>query len=289
MGANPNEPFIVQPAAPTAPKRPRSRRRMALLGCGGLLGALLFCTLLSAILSAGRGDRTPTAPAVASTPAGTVVAAAPAAPTTDMPTAQAAAAPPTAAAIAIAPTETTQPPTATSAPPTATPRPERPTPTEKPPTPTPTPRPTPTEKPPTPTPTPRPGIGQAVGVKNWDLAVRATERPGKELVWSQFGNKDLAAGTWFVVVVDMKNTGDRNFNVNAHDFELKTAAGATYSVSTILGAYTYSEYKGAQRLGGQVPPGVTVRYYIPFDIAPDATGLTLTFKQDKRPTFDLGE
>ncbi len=115
------------------------------------------------------------------------------------------------------------------------------------------------------------------------------DRPGKELVWSQYGNKSQAAGEWLVVAVEMKNTGDRNFGVNTHDFELKTATGATYNVSSDLGAYGYSETKGGQRIGGQVPPGVTVRYHVVFDIAPDATGLAFTFKQDKRPTFDLGQ
>ncbi len=206
---------------------------------------------------------TPTALAAASTPAGTSI---PVVGTT--PTTVAAAAVTTVAAAAVVN-------------PTETPKSEKPTPTPKPDTPTPTP------KAPTPTATPRPSVGQTVSVKNWDITVKSADRLGKELVWSQYGNKSQAAGEWLVVLVEMKNTGDRNFGVNTHDFELKTAAGATYTVSSDLGAYTYSEAKGGQRIGGQVPPGVAVHYHIVFDVAPDATGLTFTFKQDKRPTFDL--
>ncbi len=114
--------------------------------------------------------------------------------------------------------------------------------------------------------------GQTANVRNWDLAVKDVERPGKDLVWSQVGNKSQAAGEWLVVIVEMKNTGNRNFGVNNHDFELRTAGGAVYNVSSDIGAYSYSETKGGQRIGGQVPPGVVVRYYIP-SMSPSARPL----------------
>jgi len=126
-----------------------------------------------------------------------------------------------------------------------------------------------------------------VSVKNWDLAIQKVETPGKELVWSQFGNKSVAAGTWFVVVVDMKNTGNQNFGVNSSDFELKSG-NVTYKVSDDMGTYSYSELKGGQRVGGQVPPGVNVTYYIVFDVAPNAADLQFIFKQDKKPIFSVG-
>ncbi len=146
---------------------------------------------------------------------------------------------------------------------------------------------------PTNTPNPPPaaakttGLNELVSVKNWDLAIQKVETPGKELLWSQFGNKSTAAGTWFIVVVDMKNTGNQNFGVNNSDFELK-AGTVTYKVSDDLGSYGYSESKGGQRVAGQVPPGVNVTYYVVFDIAPNATDLQFTFKQDKKPVFGVG-
>lgn len=70
-------------------------------------------------------------------------------------------------------------------------------------------------------------------------------------------------------------------------FELK-AGNVTYKVSDGLGTYTYSEFKDGQRVGGQVPPGVNVTYYIAFDVAPNATDLQFTFKQDKKPVFGVG-
>jgi uncharacterized membrane protein len=155
-----------------------------------------------------------------------------------------------------------------------------------------TPRPTNTTVPPTPTRTATAGpqtyaLNQLVSVKNWDLAIQKVETPGKELVWSKFDNKSTAAGTWVVVVVDMKNTGNQNFGVNSSDFELRSG-NSTYKVSDDIGTYGYSEFKGGQRMGGQVPPGVNVTYYIVFDVAPNAADLQFTFKQDKKPVFTVG-
>jgi ABC-type Na+ efflux pump permease subunit len=224
---------------------------------------LLLACVIGAIMTAagGGGSATATPQAAASnpTPVGTSVAA-------GNPTA----ANTTIAAAAVQATATVAPKAA---------------PTEKPAAPTATPKPPPTA---TPTPAPPPGLNQIVSVKNWDLAVAAVERPGKELVWSQYGNKSAAAGTWFIVALDMKNTGNTNFGVNTSDFELNAAGGIKYNVSSDLGSYGYAETKGGQRVGGQVPPGVSVRYYVIFDIAPDATGLTFKFKQDKNPIFTVG-
>lgn len=132
------------------------------------------------------------------------------------------------------------------------------------------------------------GLNELVSVKNWDMAVAGVERPGQELVWSQFGNKSTAAGTWLVVAFDMKNTGNQNFGVNTFDFQLTDAGGATYKFTSDFGAASYSTFKGGQSIGGQVPPGVTVRYSLVFDINPAATGLQLVFNQDTKPKFAIG-
>lgn len=130
-------------------------------------------------------------------------------------------------------------------------------------------------------------LGQTASVKNWDVTAVATDKPGTDLVWSQFGNKEIAAGTWYVVQMKLKNTGNTNFGVNSSDFELKDGSGVTYKTSDKLAAYSYSEFKGGKSISSQVPPGVEVTYYMVYDINPVATGLTMTFKQDKRPTFKL--
>lgn len=247
---NPLQPLPPPPPPPPPPAPPKraSLWRLLGLGCGGLL--VLAC-VFGAIITAANGGGTATA------------------------TPQSAASNPTpvGTSVAAAANQVTATVAAKAAP------------TEKPAAPTATPKPPPTA---TPTPVPPPGLNQIVSVKNWDLAVASVERPGKDLVWSQYGNKSAAAGTWFIVVVDMKNTGNTNFGVNTSDFELNADGGIKYDVSSDYGTTSYGELKGVQRIGGQVPPGVNVRYYVVFDIAPNSTGLTLKFKQDKNPVFAVG-
>lgn len=132
------------------------------------------------------------------------------------------------------------------------------------------------------------GQGQTVKVKNWDVTVTGVERPGTELVWSQYNNKSTAAGTWVIVAVKMKNTGTQNFGVNNSDFEMRASGGTKYNVSSDGGSYSYSKFKNGGQIGGQVPPGVEVTYYIVFDVAPTATELQFVFKQDKNPIFTIG-
>lgn len=132
-------------------------------------------------------------------------------------------------------------------------------------------------------------LNQTVSVPNWNVTATGVEKPGKTITWSQFNNTSTAAGTWVVVAVDMKNTGTQNFGINGHDFQLKDSAGNTYNVSSDVGASSYSTFKGGQQIGGQVPPGTTVRYYISFDVAPSATGLVLQFQQGNKPLINLGQ
>lgn len=132
------------------------------------------------------------------------------------------------------------------------------------------------------------GLNQPASVKNWDVAVVEAERPGTALTWSSSSNTTPAAGTWIVVTVTLTNTGKTNFGVNYTDFELNAAGGVTYKPSTDLGAIAYVTYKGGRPVANPVPPGVTARTYLVFDVNPAATDLRLVFKQDKRPVFALG-
>ncbi len=52
----------------------------------------------------------------------------------------------------------------------------------------------------------------------------------------------------------------------------------------------YPTFKHSQPFGKSVPPGATVTYSIPFDVAGDATGLQFVFAQDPTPpvVFAIG-
>lgn len=130
------------------------------------------------------------------------------------------------------------------------------------------------------------GQGQTASVKNWDVTLTGVERPGKDIVWSQFNNKSTAVGEWVVAAVKLKNTGNQNFGVNTFDFQLE-GGGVTYKVSSDIGALTYGVNKGGQQISGQVPPGSEATIYLPFDVTMGATGLALVFNQDSKPKFTI--
>jgi len=182
---------------------------------------------------------------------------------------------PTAAVAAAAPAPTTAgaPPA-----PTATPAPAKPTAA---------PVPTATPAPP-PTPVPQLKIGDTLEIKNWRVKVLEVQRVPGDLVWSQFGNKTPAIGEWFIVIVELTNTGAENFTLNTWDFELRTAAGATVKHTTEGAAYAYPAFKKMVGLGKQIPPGATVATPLLYDIAKGTQGISLVFAQAKDKPIDVG-
>lgn len=131
------------------------------------------------------------------------------------------------------------------------------------------------------------GLNELVSVRNWDLAIQKVERRGTRLALSQFSNTVVAKGVWFLILVDMKNTGTKNLGVSVADFALRSG-GATYTMLDSPEAFGYSETRGGRRIGDQIPPGTSVTYYTIFDVPTDATDLKLVFKQDTNPVFAVG-
>lgn len=145
--------------------------------------------------------------------------------------------------------------------------------------------------PPTATPRPGPpahGLNELVRIANWEMAVAKVERPGPQLVWSQSGNASTAQGTWLAIAFDLKNIAAQPLAVTAPDFVLSDPEGAIVKTTTDIGGYNYSAFKGGQIVGGAIPPGVTVRYYLVYDVPIAATGLQLVFNQDTKPRFAVG-
>lgn len=129
--------------------------------------------------------------------------------------------------------------------------------------------------------------GQTVRGTSWEVTVTGVERPGKTLVEGQPADLRTARGTWVVVAMRAKNTGDRPMLVKSNLFALHTAAGRTHGVASQTSGYTFA--KGGQPLGAYVPSKTEVTYYLVFDVPPDATGLQFAFRQDDNPIFDLGD
>lgn len=126
------------------------------------------------------------------------------------------------------------------------------------------------------------GLNQPVTVPGWVVTVTKVERPGADLVWSADNNTATATGTWVVVVVTMKKTVNGTDGIASDAFTLRSGQGFTVPVPDDywMTPDYYPTFKHSQPFGKSVPPGATVTYSIPFDVATDATDLRLAFAAD---------
>ena len=127
------------------------------------------------------------------------------------------------------------------------------------------------------------GLNQPVTVKDWIVTVVGVDRPGKDLVYSVDNDKLTATGTWVVVAATMKKTSNSTDGLAPADCALRTSNGFAYTVSDdphVTGYNDYATFKHGQPFDKEVPPGATVTYYLPFDVAMDATNLQFIFAQD---------
>jgi hypothetical protein len=127
------------------------------------------------------------------------------------------------------------------------------------------------------------GLNQPSVLPGWTVTVVGVERPGQGLAYAADGDPLTATGTWVVVVVTAQKTGNDPVGVTAADCTLRSAAGYTYAVADdayITVPDYYDTFTHSQPLDKPVPPGATVTYRLPFDVAPNATGLQFVFAPD---------
>jgi len=126
------------------------------------------------------------------------------------------------------------------------------------------------------------GLNQPVSVPGWTVTVTKVERPGTELTWNTDNDPATASGTWVVVVVTMKKTANGTDGATADAFTLRSGQGFADPVPDDywLQLGMYATFTHTQPFSKSVPPGATVTYNIPFDVATDATDLRLVFTTD---------
>lgn len=121
-------------------------------------------------------------------------------------------------------------------------------------------------------------IGKEGHVGSWTVTVIGVTRPGKNLVWSDYGNKTLAGGEWLVIEVAIRNDGKSSTALQRDNFGIKDQDNNTYFADFYGNAY--SEYKGGLDIDRAVPPGVTNRSYLAFDVRPGLVEPYLIFLLD---------
>lgn len=136
------------------------------------------------------------------------------------------------------------------------------------------------------------GLNQPASVPGWTVTVTKVERPGTDLIWSADNNTATASGTWVVVAVAMKKTANGTDGITAEAFTLRSGEGFATPVPDEywMTPDYYPTFKHSQPFGKSIPPGATVTYSIPFDVAGDATDLQFVFAQDPTPpvVFAIG-
>jgi hypothetical protein len=123
------------------------------------------------------------------------------------------------------------------------------------------------------------GLNQPVAIPDWTVTVLRVERPGQDLVWGTDNDPATATGTWVVVVLTVTRTANGAEGIGYDDVALRSGQGFTYTIPEEYWTLEnfYPAFTHSQPLFKVVAPGATVTYYLPFDVAADATELQFIF------------
>lgn len=256
----------------------RSRNQNAARAIAALLTALTFMLFVSAC-----GSTAPSAEPVETTVARSVAATLAAQPTSAPALLESPTEAPTAT---VAPSATNEP---TSAPePTITPKPTK--------TPAPTETQGPTHTPaPTNTPTRAPGIGDLFKCgRDWTVRVLKEPLMGKTVRvndpggYGSFFTGDAAKGTWLVLLFELTNMQGKTDSLSIFGDEISVRGdlnGREVSFSpTTLGPSMLQEAAGISDWSDDVPPGISIKAIIDFDVNPQAQNLRFVLETDSCKT-----
>jgi len=119
-------------------------------------------------------------------------------------------------------------------------------------------------------------LGETIYIDDLSITVVEVKFLGKKLSENQFVNFE-ALGTWQMVVVDVTNTGSSTESLPIDRLALKDASGNTYDISPTTGAYSViAGNKSGFAL--ELPPSISERFYLLFDVTPGANGFQLIVK-----------
>jgi hypothetical protein len=124
------------------------------------------------------------------------------------------------------------------------------------------------------TPASTPHIGTVVRNGNWQYQVVSADTAKTVRTGPYDFQVYTPKGIWVRVTLDLTNVGTRNFSLNSWDLELWDANGIKYDPASFA-SMMYSDSVNKGHVGDQMPPGVTVRVTLLFDVAPGAPGLKL--------------
>lgn len=128
-------------------------------------------------------------------------------------------------------------------------------------------------------------IGQTINTSNMELKVVGVNSLGKSLVIPHDTQLE-ASGTWKVVTLDVTNSDTYYNSLATTEFLLKTSSGSTFPLSNIATTYyskiAYQDVSATQQILAlpktELPPSVSARIYLLFDVAEEAENVKLVMK-----------
>lgn len=124
-------------------------------------------------------------------------------------------------------------------------------------------------------------IGSGVSVGYWRVTVEKVEKVS-EVEWSGFGNKATPKGVFIQVYVNAENTADKTASINSFDYKLLDSKGAEYAAWTDIEYFMYTGEKKLDNFNTEIPPRTASKLLVVFDVATDATDLTLVIEDKAR-------
>lgn len=137
----------------------------------------------------------------------------------------------------------------------------------------------------TPQPQAKAKVGEAVSISDRSVVVQKVERTKTIESGNQFIESPVAKGQFVIVTIEAKNTGNETGNLAFSTFELTDGQGRKYSSTNDFSAYMAAANLAPDQPSDDIPPGLTSNIALIFDVALDASGLTMHWKGNE---VDLG-
>ncbi len=123
-------------------------------------------------------------------------------------------------------------------------------------------------------------MNQPISVGSWKITVEKTELV-PEIIWSDFGNKQAATGQYLKVYMTTENITDKTDSPKSFDYKVRDSKGAEYATCGELACFAYPEREQRISLNKDTPPRTSSKVMVIFDVAKDASGLTLEVEGGK--------
>jgi hypothetical protein len=121
-------------------------------------------------------------------------------------------------------------------------------------------------------------VGELVSIEDRAIKVLGVQAMDSIPSGNPYVESPVAKGVFLVLVAEATNTGKETGNLAFSSFELTDAQGRTYTTDDSFSVARVADQFAKGAKNDDIPPGLTNRFPLVFDVTPDATGLILNWK-----------